>query len=217
MRIVMIHAIAESIPPVKVAFQEVFPEGEVINLLDEGLFKDFDDQLTPALRRRMSQLICYCAEHGAEAIGLACSVYAPVVETARQLVDVPVVSSYGPVMAEAVKCGRRVGLIASVPATLRDAEYYLRQAASKHGLEVEPRLCLAEDLFQVLRTEGEAGFRRRLAEEVSRMAPEVDVVLLSQFSMASALSHLQKIAPVPVLSAPHSSARRLKELLTLRD
>jgi hypothetical protein len=38
-------------------------------------------------------------------------------------------------------------------------------------------------------------------------------VLLTQFSMASALSHLQSVATVPVLSAPHSSAQRLKALL----
>ena len=214
MRIVMIHAVAESIPPVKVAFGEIFPEAQVVNLLDEGLFLDFEDKLTPKLRRRMSELICYCAEHGADAIGLACSVYAPVVETAQELVDVPVVSSYGPVMAEAVNYGKRIGLIASVPATLRDAEYYLRQAAAERGVAVEPRLCLAEDLIPVLRAEGDAGLRRRLTEEVTRLAPDVDAVLLSQFSMASALAHLQKIAPVPVLSAPHSGARRLKELLT---
>ena len=36
MRVVMIHALAESIPPVKLAFMEEFPEAEVINLLDEG-------------------------------------------------------------------------------------------------------------------------------------------------------------------------------------
>ena len=77
MRIVMIHALAESVPPVRVAFKEVFPEAEVINLLDEGLFIDFEGQITPKLRRRVSQLICYCEEYRADAIGLACSVYAP--------------------------------------------------------------------------------------------------------------------------------------------
>ena len=49
MRVVMIHAIAESIPPVITAFGEVFPETELVNLLDEGLFLDFDDHITPAL------------------------------------------------------------------------------------------------------------------------------------------------------------------------
>ena len=64
MRIVMIHALAESIPPVRLAFQDVFPEAAVINLLDEGLFIDFKDKLTPKLRRRMSELTCYSEEHG---------------------------------------------------------------------------------------------------------------------------------------------------------
>ena len=77
MRVVMIHAIGESIPPVRMAFGDVFPEAEVINLLDEGLLIDFGDKLTPKLIRRMSTLVAYAADHGADAIGLACSVYAP--------------------------------------------------------------------------------------------------------------------------------------------
>src|ERR671918_888176 len=109
MRVVLIHAVAESMPPTKLAFQEVFPEAELVNLLDEGLFLDFGDQLTPSLRRRMTQLICYSAEHGARAIGLACSVYTPMVEMVRAMVDVPVVSSYGPVMAEAVETWHPIG------------------------------------------------------------------------------------------------------------
>jgi Asp/Glu/hydantoin racemase len=215
MRIVMIHALAESVPPVKLAFQDEFPDAELINLLDEGLFIDFDLHLTPRLRRRMSQLICYCAEHGADAVGLACSVYAPVVESARDLVDIPVLSSYEAVMEEAVGCGERIGVIASVPATLRDSEHYLRQAAAARGVDVQPHLCLAEDLIPVKRMEGEDAFQRRLAEEVGRLAPHVDAVLLSQFSMATALARLRDVTSVPVLSAPHSSARRLRQLLSV--
>jgi Asp/Glu/hydantoin racemase len=215
MRVVMIHAVAESMLPTKLAFQDMFPEAELVNLLDEGLFLDFGDQLTPSLRRRMTQLICYSAEHGAQAIGLACSVYTPMVEMVRGVVDVPIVSSYGPVMAEAVQAGRRVGLIAAVPATLRDAEYFLQQAAQESGKPVDTYPRLAEDLMLVKRREGEAAYCHRLAEEVGKLAPHVDAVLLTQFSMASALSHLQRVATVPVLSAPHSSAQRLKALLAV--
>jgi Asp/Glu/hydantoin racemase len=191
----------------------VFPETQVVNLLDEGLFLDFDDHITPALRRRMSGLICYGAEHGAAAVGLACSVYAPVVDSACDLVDVPVVSSYGPVVSEALDHGRRVGVIASVPATLRDAEYYLRRAASERSIELEPRLALAEDLIPVLRNEGVFGLERRLLEEVEALAPHVDLVVLGQFSFATAYLQVAAKAPMPVLSAPHSSARMLKRLL----
>ena len=214
MRVTMIHAIAESIPPVRLAFSEEFPEAEVINVLDEGLLIDFNDQLTPKLRRRMSNLIGYCQDNNADAIGLAYSVYAPVVDSAKYLFDVPLISSYGPVMAEAVAAGTRIGVIASVPATMRDSEHYLKLAADEAGKEIEPHLCLAEDLIPVMRAEGQAGLERRLEEEVLKLAPDVDVVLLSQFSFAAALAHLTTVSPVPVLSAPHSSARALKRLLS---
>jgi Asp/Glu/hydantoin racemase len=160
----------------------------------------------------MTQLICYSAEYGAQAIGLACSVYTPVVEMVRTVVDVLVVSSYGPVMAEAVQAGRRVGLIAAVPATLRDAEGFLQQAAREHSVQVEAYPRLAEDLMALKRRDGEAAFCRRLAEEVDKLAPHADAVLLTQFSMATALSYLRAPASVPMLSIPHSSARRLKAL-----
>ena len=215
MRVVMIHALAESVPPVKVAFGEVFPEAELINLLDEALFIDFKGSITPQLRRRMSQLICYCEEYGADAIGLACSVYAPVVETARDLVDVPVVSSYSPVMEEAVRAGKRIGIIASVGATLRDSDYYLQLTAEDQGRTVETELCFAEELIPLHRTQGEEAFNRRLEELVLDLSDRVDAVLLGQFSMASAFNRLQELCPVPVLSGPHSSANKLKELLSV--
>ena len=214
MRVTMIHAIAESIPPVRLAFDEEFPEAEVINVLDESLLVDFDDQLTPNLRRRITNIIGYCQDNKADAIGLACSVYAPVVESAKDLVHVPPISSYGPVMADAVTAGPRIGLIASVASTMRDSKYYLHLAADEADVEIEPQLCLAEDLITVMRAEGQSGLERRLEEEVLKIASKVDVVLLTQFSFAAALAHLEKVSPIPVLSAPHSSARTLKKLLS---
>ena len=210
----MIHAVTESIPPVRIAFEEEFPEAEVVNLLDEGLLLDFGNRITPTLRRRMSDLICYSRDNNADGIGLACSVYAPVVDSARDLVDVPLVSSYGPVMADAVAMGpREWESLHRIEATIRDAEHYLRLTATESSKEVAATPRLAEDLMAVLRTQGQGAFERRLEEEVLALAPEVDVVLLSQFSFASVLGHLERVSPAPVLSAPHSSARTLRRLL----
>jgi Asp/Glu/hydantoin racemase len=215
MRVVMIHAVAGSIRPAELAFRDEFPDAELVNLMDDSLLTDYGDNINSRLRRRMSQLICYCAEHGADAVGLACSVYAPVVESARHLVDIPVLSSYEAVMEDAIGCGTRIGIIASVPATLRDSEYYLRQAAGIRGTQVEPQFLLDEDLMQLMKVDGQEEFRRRLADAVRQMAPGVDAILLSQFSMATALFDLRKITDVPLLSAPHSSSRRFKRLLTV--
>ena len=57
-RVVMIHAVRESIPGVKLAFEDLFPEAGMINLLDEGLFIDFDVQQWFRPRRATRKAIC---------------------------------------------------------------------------------------------------------------------------------------------------------------
>ncbi|MDE2842544.1 MAG: hypothetical protein OXN21_04080, partial [Chloroflexota bacterium] len=79
----------------------------------------------------------------------------------------------------------------------------------------ETELCFAEELIPLHRTQGEEAFNRRLEELVLDLSERVDAVLLGQFSMASALNRLQELCPVPVLSGPHSSANKLKELLSV--
>ena len=96
---------------------------------------------------------------------------------------------------------------------MRDAEYYLRRSATARGIELEPHLALAEDLIPVIRTEGVLGLERRLLEEVEKLAPDVDLVVLGQFSFAAAYAQVAAKSQVPVLSAPHSSARLLKKLV----
>lgn len=215
----MIHAVQESIPPVRQAFGDVFPEAEAINLLDEALLIDFEaagglnSPQGPALRRRMCALVRYGEEFGANAVGLACSVYSPVVETARQLVNIPVVSSYEAVMAEAVNHGRRVGLIATNTHTMKDARQYLEQAGQERGQKVEVRERVCEELFKVMRSEGPEAYRRLLAQEIVALAPQVDAIVLAQFSMASALSYVAERSAVPVLSAPHASVGKIRRLL----
>ena len=138
------------------------------------------------------------------------------VDSARDLVDVPLVSSYGPVMAEAVAAGPRVGVIATNEATMSDSEYYLKLAAKEAGNQIQVRKRLATDLIQVLRESGHQAFEERLEQETITLSTDADVVLLSQFSFATALEHLRMVSPVPVLSAPHSSARTLKKMLEAR-
>ena len=112
------------------------------------------------------------------------------------------VSSYSPVMEEAVRAGRRIGIIASVSATLRDSEYYLYRTAEEQGREIKTELCFAEELIPLYRTQGEEAFNERLEELVMALSERVDVVLLGQFSMATALNRLQAVCPVPVPVRP---------------
>ena len=77
------------------------------------------------------------------------------------------------------------------------------------------QLVLDEHLMQLMNIDGQEEVRQSLYGTVQRMASGVNAILLSQVLMATALSHLQEITDVPLLSAPHSSARRFKQLLTM--
>lgn len=218
-RVVIIHAVQESIPPVRQAFSNLLPDAQVVNLLDEGLLIDFQSSggLNPDLRRRMCSLIRYAEESGAAAVGLGCSVYAPVVETALKLVNIPVISSYEAVMAEAVEQGNRVGLIATNTNTIQDARQHLMHAGQELGDQINVHECVNEELFRVMRSGGADAYRQLLLREVEALGPNVEAVVLAQFSMASALPYLTEKASVPVLSAPHASARKIRHLLNLQS
>ena len=213
----MIHAVQESIPPVRQAFRHILSDAQLVNLLDEGLLIDFQSAggLNPDLCRRMCSLIGYAEESGAVAVGLGCSVYAPVVETALKLVNIPVISSYEAVMAEAVEHGNRVGLIATNTSTIQDARQHLMHAGQERGDQIDVHECVSEELFSVMRSEGADAYQRLLLREVEALAPNVEAVVLAQFSMASALPYLTEWASVPVFSAPHASARKIRHLLNL--
>ena len=94
-----------------------------------------------------------------------------------------------------MRAGRKIGIIAAVDATLRDSEYYLHRAAEEQGRDIETELCFAEELIPLYRTKGEEAFNLRLEELVADLGERVDVVLLGQFSMSTALARLQAVCP----------------------
>ena len=78
-------------------------------------------------------------------------------------------------------------------------------------MDAHERVC--EELFKVMRSEGPDAYRRLLAQEIAALAPQVDAIVLAQFSMTSAHSYVAERSPVPVLSAPHASVNRIRRLL----
>src|SRR5512144_1347900 len=81
--------------------------------------------------------------YGVDLILLACSTFNRAVEHARPMVDVPILQIDRPMMDLAVRQGRRMGLLATVPTTVPASERLLRLAAQEAGrpCEVTTRLC----------------------------------------------------------------------------
>jgi hypothetical protein len=65
-----------------------------------------------------------------------------------------------------------------------------------------------EDLAQ-----GQSEVHHRKVVQALKLLPEVDVVMLAQFSMSGALSQAQTAATCPVLSSPDCAALMMKRLM----
>jgi Asp/Glu/hydantoin racemase len=208
MRIALIHALRHSPPPIGAAFAAAWPAARLMNLLDDSLSADLarEGQLTLAMTERFLTLARYAAGTGAQGILFSCSAFGPCIEAcARELAPLPVLKPNEAAIEEAVKIGRRIGLLATFPGTLASMP-----PEFPPGVEVVP--CLAPGALAALDA-GDAATHDRLAAEASVALRDCDVVLLGQFSLVRAAARVAAATGKPVVTTPHSAVAKLKRLL----
>jgi len=205
-RIALIHALRHSPPPVEAAFARLWPEAVLMNLLDDSLSADLarSGALDERMTERFLALARYAVGTGAEAILFTCSAFGPCIEAvARAHAPMPVLKPHEAMIADCVAMGaRRVGLLATFPATLRSMP-----AEFPEGVEVVP--CLAEGALAALDA-GDAAAHDRLAAEAARRLSGCDAIALAQFSLARAAPMVAKATGTPVLTTPDSAVARLR-------
>jgi hypothetical protein len=207
-RIALIHALRHSPPPIEAAFAEAWPEARLMNLLDDSLSADLarDGVLTPAMTDRFLALGRYAQGTGVHGVLFTCSAFGPCIEAvAADLAPIPVLKPNEAAIEEAVAIGRRIGLLASFPATLASMP-----PEFPAGVEVVP--CLAEGALAALDA-GDGAAHDRLAAEASKALAGCDVILLGQFSLARAARAVADATGLKVVTTPGSAVRRLKAAL----
>lgn len=213
-RIALISAVTAAIAPARSALDELYPEAQVWNILDDRLLSDADDRggLDDALRARMLRLIDHALAEGADGVLLTCSLYGPVASDVRR--DAPVLApdeaafqeiataGYGSVLVVASFEGARDDSVERLEATLREAG----SATAVTGIAVPAAMAAtkAQDPRALLAA---------LAEACAPYATQVDAVFLAQYSLAPAAHDLAQTLGIPVLSGPASSAVALRRLL----
>jgi len=207
-RIAIIHALRHSPPPIEAAFAAIWPEAQLMNLLDDSLSGDLsrDGALTPAMGERFATLARYAAGTGAAGLLFSCSAFGPCIEAcARDLAPMPVLKPNEAAIEEACAVGRRVGLLASFSGTLASMPREFPP-----GVEIVP--CLAPGALAALDA-GDPATHDRLSAEAALTLSDCDVILLGQFSLARAAKAVAATTGLPVVTTPGSAVRRMKALL----
>lgn len=212
--IALISATPLAIPPAEAAMRHTFEDVEVWNLLDDRLMIEagLRGGLTPELVSRMETLIEFAIGQGADAALLTCSLYGsvaddfagpiPVLAPDRAVFDAVTGSSYG-----------RVLVVASFEDALKDSTRRLREAVAASGRSVEISGVAATAALASAKSDDPRALIDDLAHAIEPFVPNVDAVLLAQYSLAPARAALEARLGIPVLSGPVSAAERLRDAI----
>jgi aspartate/glutamate racemase len=213
-RIVLLHATPVAMEPVQTAFKDLWPEAQLVNLLDDSLSPDraSEPALTEAMIDRFVRFGRYAHSVGADGILVTCSAFGPAIDQMAAELPVPVLKPNEAMFHAAVAQGRKIGMLATFgPAvgTMRDEfDEYVQQVSSPATLET----VLVADAMTALRAGDAATHNRLLAEKAPELAG-VDTVMLAHFSTSRAQAAVQDVLTIPVLSAPNAAVRRMRELI----
>ncbi|MDB5473471.1 MAG: Arylsulfatase [Devosia sp.] len=214
LRIVLLHATPVAVDPVKAAFAELWPEPELVNLLDDSLSPDRakSEQLTPQMIERFVNFGRYAYSGGADAILVTCSAFGPAIEQMAAELPIPVLKPNEAMFQAAIAQGENVAMVATFrPAVVTmEAEFadYVRQTGSTARLTT----MVIEPAMAALRAGDAETHNRLIAEQADKLAG-FDTVMLAHFSTSRAQQTLSPLLSVPVLSAPGAAVERLRELI----
>lgn len=208
-RIALIHALAQSVPPINQAFARLWPEATLMNLLDDSLSADVAKTgLDARMHQRFMTLADYAVGCGADAILFTCSAFGPCIEAvARKYPDMPVLKPNEAMIAQAARRGKRIGLVATFAPTLASMP-----AEFPGTVEVETEL--AAGALDALNAGDAARHDELAAQAAGRLhARGCDLIALAQFSLARAAPKVAQSVPLDVLTTVDSAVELLREKL----
>ncbi len=212
----VIHAALISTGPVQKYASEVIPEVEVVHWVDDTIQNSnfaCEPGTIPAKNyAKFVQAALSQQEYGVDLILLACSTFNRAVEVATPMIATPMLQIDRPMMDLAVQDGRRIGLVATAPATVPASQRLLRRAAADAGRDCEVEVRLCGDAFAALKAGDREKHNEILLAEIDALSSRVDAIVLAQVSMTAlepALTHTR----VPVYNSGRTAFNRIRQML----
>jgi aspartate/glutamate racemase len=212
----LIHTSATLVPVFQQLCTQYLPGVQVFNIVDDSLIKNVirNNALLPETARRVVDYAGSAEAAGADFILYTCSSIGAAVETAARLTSVPVLRVDQPMADQAVRTGKRIGVIATLPTTLEPTSDLVKRRAAAAGKEIELQSRLCEGAFDALMRGDTETHDRMVAEALKELSTQVDVIVLAQASMARVVDGLSEAdKKVPILSSPAIAIQHLATIL----
>lgn len=214
-RVAFVHTVGFLVETFRALMKDAHPDTDTFHILNESLLRDLLRGDEPALvHRRVVDQLLLAVDAGADIVVMTCSSTSPGVDVARRLVKVPILKIDDPMAAEAVRLGTRIGLLCTAESTIAPSTALLRAHAFEQAKEIGVVPSLAAAAYTALMAQDRATHDRLVREAAQRLAPEVDVVVLAQASLAGLQESLGAELRCPVLASPPLLMRELGRRLS---
>jgi len=203
---------AALVDPIKRLAEEVLPAVRFINILDDSLIADVitAGKMTPTVLERIHQYCRIGAEMGADLIWETCSSVGISVDYLQPFFDIPILRIDRPMIEKAVSEGSRIGVLATIPTTLKPTMDLIHHVAGEKGKKITVVNGLASGAFQALTDGDPQTHDRLLLESARKISGSCDMIVLAQGSMARMEQPLREVTGIPVLSSIRLGLESLK-------
>lgn len=222
-RIVLIHALEESVAPSRTAFRAHWPEALTFDLLDTSLAVDLAAAgcLDASMARRFITLGDYAASAsgaGGVAAGIlfTCSAFGPAIEAVKERLAIPVLRPNEAAFRAALAQGDRIGLVVSFGPSAAALSNELEAMAELEGRRIAIEAAVADGALNALKAGNGKEHDARVAAAAAQLRG-CDVIVLGQFSLARARTAVvQAVSGVEVVTTPDAAVTTLRDLVIAR-
>ena len=202
-RIVLIHATMLSIPPTIDAFALLWPEAELVHLLDDSLSRDRLAGRETA--GRIVALAEYAVSAKADAILFTCTAFGEAIDLVQRHFQIPVLKPNEAMFDEAFAKGLNLAMLATFIPSIESLDKEFYQSAP-------PGSSLKTTFIKGAReaaANGKQKFHDHLIAEAAASLKGCDAIMLAHFSMSTASELCKEVTDIPILTAPESAVRKL--------
>lgn len=213
-RLVLIHTVPPLIGTFTKLVPEVLPEARIYHVLDEPLLervrqhKRMTEEDVAALQAHVNM----AADIGADAVLVTCSTLSPGLDRVRA--TIPIIKIDAAMIAQAVRQGTRIGVLATARSTLEPTRSMLVAEAERQGRRIETDLILVKGALDALLRGDGTTHDQLLRQAIQELTPRVDVIVLAQASMARVVDSIpEQERATPILTSPHTALAQVCRVL----
>ncbi|HJB83575.1 MAG TPA: aspartate/glutamate racemase family protein [Candidatus Mediterraneibacter intestinavium] len=189
-------------------------DAELLHYEDPSILSEIREHgyVTTAPAARLISMFMQAAQDGADAVLNICSSVGEVADCAQdaaRYIGVPIVRIDEEMCRDAVRRGKRIGVMATLPTTLEPTKNTVKRVAREMNREITIVDSLVDGAFGLDQDQ----FRALLLNNAEQIKDQIDILLLCQGSMAYCEEYLEEKIGVPVVSSPRYGAAALKDAL----